>query len=108
MADSAVAEASTHPPHAKHHPTDLDYVKIAITLALLTAGEVSLSYSGLKGAALVIPLLVVMSIKFVMVASQFMHLRFDDKLLTRVFYAGLILAVAVYMAAMTTLRIWQR
>ena len=51
-------------------------------------------------------LMILMAIKFVTVASQFMHLKFDDKLLSRLFYTGLILAVGVYMIALTTFRIW--
>ena len=51
-------------------------------------------------------LLVVMAIKFVIIAAFFMHLKFDSKILTRVFYSGLFLAVAVYVIALTTFEIW--
>jgi cytochrome c oxidase subunit 4 len=47
-----------------------------------------------------------MAIKFVMVALHFMHLKFDSKVLTRVFYSGLLLAVTVYVAALSTFRIF--
>ena len=90
-----------------HHPTDLYYVRIAVALAVLTAIEVALSYiPGLKGLALLAPLMVIMAIKFVVVASNFMHLKFDNKLLTRVFYSGLLLAVGVYIAVLTTLHVF--
>jgi cytochrome c oxidase subunit 4 len=51
-------------------------------------------------------LLVLMGVKFWVVASYFMHLRFDNVLLTRVFYAGLILAVAVYIAVLSAMNFW--
>jgi cytochrome c oxidase subunit 4 len=48
-----------------------------------------------------------MAIKFVIIAAFFMHLKFDSKVLTRVFYTGLFLAVGVYIAALCTFRIFQ-
>jgi cytochrome c oxidase subunit 4 len=47
-----------------------------------------------------------MAIKFVIIAAFFMHLKFDSKILTRVFYAGLFLAVGVYVAALTTFQLF--
>jgi len=106
MTDTTLAAGSVaHDDHGEHahHPTDTDYVKIAVGLAVLTAIEVAMSYiKGLHGLGLVIPLMIVMAIKFVIVAGQFMHLKFDNRLLTRVFYAGLILACGVYLAALLT------
>ncbi len=93
--------------HDAHHPTDTDYVKVAIGLAVLTAIEVALTYiEGIKGLALLIPLFIIMGIKFVIVASQFMHLKFDSKLLSRVFYSGLVLAIGVYIAALATFQVF--
>jgi cytochrome c oxidase subunit 4 len=37
-----------------------------------------------------------MAVKFVIVVSYFMHLKYDNKLFSWVFYAGLILALIVY------------
>ncbi|MBI2708227.1 MAG: cytochrome C oxidase subunit IV family protein [Actinobacteria bacterium] len=88
------------------HVSDGKYVQIAIFLAVATGLEVYLSYSGLEGAALVAPLLVIMAYKFITVALYFMHLKFDPKILTRVFYFGLILAVSVYAAALSTLKLF--
>ncbi len=90
-------------PHAGvgAHAGDREYVIIAMVLAGLTALEVVLSYVKiLEGVFLVVPLLVVMAIKFGLVGSYFMHLRYDNRLLTRVFYGGLFLAVSVYAAAL--------
>jgi cytochrome c oxidase subunit 4 len=108
MTDTTLAPTHDQGPHAKHHPSDLDYVKIAFGLAVITALEVIWSYQNVHGAELVVPLLVMMAIKFFTVASRFMHLHFDDKLLSRVFFAGIILACFVFTAAMTTLHIWQQ
>ena len=47
-----------------------------------------------------------MAVKFFTVAYVFMHLRFDKRILTVVFYAGLGLAVVVYVAVMTILNLW--
>ena len=108
-----VATAETHEAHEAHHPTDIHYIRIAIGLALITALEVAWSYlplwddaTGFKAFAEVAGLLVMMAIKFVIVASNFMHLQFDDKLLTRIFYAGLFMATAVYSAALATFGFW--
>lgn len=88
-----------------HH--DLLYIKVALVLAVLTAMEVAWPYiveAVWDDTALVLmsPLLILMMIKFVIIASVFMHLRFDSKILSQVFYVGLILAVAVYLAALLT------
>jgi cytochrome c oxidase subunit 4 len=89
-----------------HGPSDGAYVRIAVGLAFITALEVGWSYSHVTGVGFLIPLLIMMTIKFVVVASNFMHLKFDNKLLTRVFYAGLLLAIGVYIAALSSLHFW--
>lgn len=92
--------------HDDHKP-DSYYVKVAVVLAVVTALEVALSYiNGLDGLYLVVPLMLLMIVKFVVVAALFMHLRFDNRLLTRVFYAGLLLAVFVYVVALSTFRVF--
>jgi hypothetical protein len=37
-----------------------------------------------------------------------MHLRFDEKILRRVFIGGLVLATAVYMIALTTFHVFTK
>lgn len=98
-------------PSAHHGPTDRYYVRIAIALAVITAIEVLWSYLPWGDGLLSVlgevgVLLILMLMKFVIVASNFMHLKFDDKVLTRVFYAGLILAISVYVTALTTFELW--
>ena len=56
------------------------------------------------GAAFLPALLIMMAIKFVMVVLFFMHLRFDSKWFNMAFWTGLILAILVYVAALTTFR----
>ncbi|MCB0817480.1 MAG: cytochrome C oxidase subunit IV family protein [Flavobacteriales bacterium] len=92
------------------HPTDKLFVKTAIILAVVTAIEVAWSYLPWDdwgdGKALYLfevgGLLAMMAFKFFVVASVFMHLKFDSKLLTRAFYAGLFLALAVYLGVLAT------
>jgi cytochrome c oxidase subunit 4 len=89
-----------------HHPSDWLYVQIAIILAVITAAEVS-TYVVDFGDLLLPALMVMMVAKFALVVMFFMHLRFDHKLFSWVFVSGLVLAVAVYIAALTTFEYWQ-
>ncbi|MEZ5216112.1 MAG: cytochrome C oxidase subunit IV family protein [Ilumatobacteraceae bacterium] len=82
------------------HP-DGFYVKIAIILAVITGLEVALSYADV-GALFLPALLILMAIKFVMVALFFMHLKFDSAWFNMAFWTGLLLAIAVYFVAMAT------
>jgi cytochrome c oxidase subunit 4 len=80
---------------------------VAVFLAVMTTIEVALSYiNGLEGLALVIPLLVIMAIKFGLVALQFMHLKWDSRVLTRLFYGGVFLAVGVYIVMLSTFQLF--
>jgi cytochrome c oxidase subunit IV len=88
------------------HPADIFYVKIALTLGLLTALEVS-TYFANFGKLFLPLLLVLMSIKFVLVVLFFMHARFDAKIFGRLFWTGLVLAVVVYGAVLTTFHFWK-
>ena len=85
-----------------HGLTDFGYVKVAIVLAVMTGAEVSLTYAGLPGGVFMTFLLILMVLKFWTVVSFFMHLRFDNKIFTWLFYTGLILAVFVYIVALST------
>jgi len=85
------------------HPSDRSYVGIALILALITAAEVGTFYlEDELGSVLVPVLLVMMVVKFAMVAGWFMHLRFDSSLFTRMFVSGIVLAVTVYLAMLAT------
>jgi cytochrome c oxidase subunit 4 len=87
------------------HPSDMLYVKVALILALLTAIEVATYFFDFKAAF--VPVLVgLMTVKFFVVLFFFMHLKFDSKLFRRVFYAGLLFAIGVYVVALTTFQFW--
>jgi len=93
----------------KHaHPTEMEYVKVALVLAAITLAEVAVYYvESLEG--LLVPILGVMSIaKFAIVALWFMHLRFDSRLFRRLFLMGIALAVFVYTVALSTFHVWTR
>jgi cytochrome c oxidase subunit IV len=58
--------------------------------------------------SLVTPLLLIMMVvKFAVVAMWFMHLRFDSKLFTSFFVSGIVLAVGVYVAALSTFHFFE-
>lgn len=79
------------------HPHPSVYVGVAVILAVVTAGEVGLYYvSDVATWIITLGLLVLMAVKFFMVAMWFMHLKFETPIFRRLFYGGLALAVAVY------------
>lgn len=90
----------------QNHPTPVDYIKVAIVLAVVTSAEVAVYYiSSLR--TLLVPLLLVMSaVKFFLVAMWFMHLKFDSKMFRRLFVLGIALAVVVYGIALATLDVF--
>lgn len=104
-ADSAASTDDDHgDDHGSHdHLSDNRYIVIAAILALITAAEVVASYVDL-GPVFIPLLLFMMGVKFFIVVSFFMHLRFDNRVFTWLFYTGLFLAVFVYVAALTTFR----
>jgi cytochrome c oxidase subunit 4 len=110
MTDTAIpaetVEVDEHADDHGGHASDTLYIQIALGLAVLTGMEVAWPYIVDDGPILMFPLLIVMAIKFVIIAAFFMHLKFDSKVLTRVFYTGLFLAVGVYLAALTTFQIF--
>ncbi len=95
--------ATTDAHATEHGLSTAGYVRIALILAAITALEVSTYYVDF-GRLFLPALLIMMVIKFVMVVSYFMHLKFDNKLFSWLFYTGLILAVGVYCAALATFK----
>lgn len=85
--------------HVEH--SDWFYGKIAIALAAITGVEVAISYMDI-GAAFMPILLILMAIKFLSVVSYFMHLKFDNRLFSWLFYTGVVLALGVYLAVLLT------
>jgi cytochrome c oxidase subunit 4 len=85
----------THGAHGTHetHASVGFYWLIAIILAVITAMEVAIFYIPAIGRLLVPGLLVLSAAKFVLVVMFFMHLKFDSKIFTGLFLAGLSLAI---------------
>ncbi len=83
--------------------SDAGYIKIALILAAITALEVSTYYVDF-GPLFMPSLMIMMVIKFVMVVSYFMHLKFDNKMFSFLFYTGLALALFVYITALATFK----
>ena len=85
------------------HWSDLDYIKLAIALAIITAIEVAISYMVDDLGPFFLPLLLgLMLIKFFSVVLFFMHLKFDNRLFSLMFYLGLGLAIVVYTVTLFT------
>jgi cytochrome c oxidase subunit 4 len=111
MTDTATVDAAhdEHDDHAHAGPSDKLLIQIAGILAVVTAIEVAWSYlpwpdETVWFVAEVAGLFIMMAFKFYVVAAYFMHLKWDKKLLTSLFYGGLILAVSVYLAVLFAFR----
>jgi cytochrome c oxidase subunit 4 len=103
--DQHAEEAAHAGSHA--HPTEWQYIKIAIILAIVTAIEVGLYYTKFNQELTNTILIVLAAIKFVMVAGYFMHLKYDNRILRRLFITGFILAVFCYLGYLWTLDVFQ-
>jgi cytochrome c oxidase subunit 4 len=97
---------TTHDSHDEHAHGTRYYVVIAAILATITALETSTYW--IDFGPLFMPLLLtLMAVKFFMVVLFFMHLKDDAKLFSWLFYAGLFLALGVYIAAALTFRFFE-
>ncbi len=105
--DTATHDHDTHADdHGHEHGlTDSGYVKIALFLAVVTAAEVAMSYTIDFWGAFFLPiLLALMLVKFFVVILFFMHLRFDNRLFSVMFYMGMVLAIGVYLVMLFAFR----
>lgn len=100
---SPVSTAADHDSHDDHaHPTEKQYWIIFVILGVITAVEIAWSYMGLEGPALVVPLILMMVVKFILIAAAFMHLFFDGKMpngnvFALCFGAAMVLAILVFL-----------
>jgi cytochrome c oxidase subunit 4 len=112
MSAELIEEAKEHGrPHAEGgehgaHPTEAQYIKIALILAVVTGVEVALYYTKFNQQATNAALLVLAGAKFTMVAAYFMHLKFDNRVLRRLFVMGFVLATFCYLAYLFTLGVF--
>ncbi len=107
-ATSSSVEDASHDAGAHGHPSDWDYIKIALVLAAFTGVEVFTYFESVIdwGDALIPSLLVMMVIKFWLVTSWFMHLKFDNPIFGRMFVTGLVLATGVFIITLSTFEFW--
>lgn len=80
------------------HPTAATYAKIAVTLVILTALEVAVYYVESIRAYLVPILIILMIVKFALVAMFYMHLKQDSRLFSGLFVFPIIIAVMIIIA----------
>lgn len=78
------------------HPSPRKYVFIAVVLSVITALEISASYIPMPDGVLVSALLIMAVVKFILVASWFMHLKFDHPVFKRLFVTGIVTAILVF------------
>ncbi len=96
------------PGEVRPHPSPLKYVIIAVILCAVTAGEVSLYYlvGDIPDGLIVTLLLIMMILKFSMVASWYMHLQTDKPIFRRFFVLGIMAAVTLYLIVLATLHVF--
>ena len=96
------------PGELTHHPSPFQYVMIALILVVITALEVGVSYlEGDIPNGLIIFLLLAMGlVKFVLVASYYMHLKTDKPVFRRFFILAAVAAVVLYTIVLTTMHVW--
>jgi cytochrome c oxidase subunit IV len=104
----AIALADGTPDAHHDHATPRQYVLIAVILAIITAIEIGVSYvpDEVPQWVMIVMLLFLAGIKFFMVAAWFMHLRFDNKVLRRLFITGLVAAPILYLIALSSLHVF--
>lgn len=86
------------------HPTPATYLKVALTLSVITFLEFIVFYAEWLGHG-IIPILIILSgAKFSLVAMFYMHLRYDARLFSGMFTAGLAVAGAIVLALMALFR----
>ena len=96
------------PGEERSHPSPFQYVVIFVVLCVVTAAEIGLYYleDELPWGLIVGLLLTLAVIKFIMVASWYMHLRTDKPIFRRFFTIGVIAAVLLYTIVLTTFRVF--
>jgi cytochrome c oxidase subunit 4 len=75
------------------HASPAFYWIIGAVLTIITAGEVAVFYIPAMEPVLVPTLLLLSTAKFLLVVLFFMHLKFDSRVFSGVFLAGMVLAV---------------
>lgn len=79
--------------HVEHGPSYKDYVMVYVSLAVLTGLTVAIAYTGLGHGLKTFIAFAVATVKTILVASVFMHLRFEPR--TIVIFAIVPVALAI-------------
>ena len=88
---------ASHSEHGSHASPGF-YWAIGGILTVITAVEVAVFYIPFLASVLVPILLVLSGAKFVLVVMFFMHLKYDSRIFSGVFLAGLVLAAFMTVA----------
>src|SRR4051794_7275450 len=95
-----------HQDAAAHaHPSPKEYIRIGVILGVLTAIEITASYT-IDGALLIVTLIGLAAIKFTIVVMWFMHLKFDDRRYARFFVMGVALAATLYLVVLMVSKVF--
>jgi azurin len=97
--------SSSHQTEQGHHPTFMQYVLVAAILFIITIIEFFAIFPNpdLIGAAKIPVLAILSAVKFAIVIMFYMHLKFDHRMFTMFFLAGLALAFVVGIAVLVML-----
>ncbi len=104
------AEAATHALEQERggHASPAFYWAIGGILTVITAVEVAAFYIPALQPVLVPTLLILSSAKFLLVVMFFMHLRFDSKIFSGLFLAGMVLAMFMTVALVVLYKVLPR
>lgn len=102
---SAEAEGPMLPGQEHEHATPFEYVVIAVILCAITAFEIFLYYQEESWShSLIVGLLLPLSfVKFLIVASYYMHLKSDKPVYRRFFIGAGLLAFFVFFVALSSI-----
>lgn len=84
--------------HAKHHLSSKDYVMVFAGLMVLTGLTVTLAYTGLGEGLKTFLAFAIASVKALLVALLFMHLRFEPRTIIIFAITPVVLAVLFILA----------
>lgn len=90
------------------HPTWKTYVVVGAILTAITGIEVAIFYIPAMHGVIVPLLLGLSAIKFFIVVLFYMHLKFDSKIFSRVFFAPLFLATLVVVGMIILFKVLPR
>ena len=101
-----VAETQRSAARESAHPSPVTYIKIAAILGIITGVEVAIFYVDFLKPAFLGIFLVLSAVKFTLVVLFYMHLKFDNRLFSRLFVGGLLLAAAVMISLLALFRVF--